>query len=146
MTGCERFAARFLWRVTDSTPFACVSRPLATYTLPAYTCFVVIVESPWFTDFVVDAMDDEDYRELQNALIEDPALGDLIPGARGLRKLRWSLPGRGKRGGMRAIYYHYASADRLYLLYGYAKARREDLTRDQLKRLAAAMRQEMDDG
>ncbi len=106
---------------------------------------MVIVESPWFTRCIVEAMDDKEYQGLQNALIEDPDRGDLIPGAGGLRKLRWSLPGRGKRGGMRLIYYHYVRAERLYLLYGYAKAERKDLARDQLRRLVAAMRQEIDD-
>jgi hypothetical protein len=106
---------------------------------------MVIVESPSFTRFITEAMDDDDYRGLQTALIEDPDRGDLIPGARGLRKLRWSLPGRGKRGGMRVIYYHYVSAERIYLLYGYAKAARGDLTREQVKRLATAIKQEIDD-
>lgn len=47
---------------------------------------------------------------------------------------------------MRVIYYHYVRADRLYLLYGYAKAERDDLTREQLRRLAAAMQQEIENG
>ena len=50
-------------------------------------------------------MDDDLYRQLQNFLIEQPDAGDLIEGTGGLRKVRWKLPGTGKRGGVRVIYF-----------------------------------------
>ena len=61
-------------------------------------------------------------------------------GGSGLRKLRWSIPGRGKRGGARVIYYWYLPGDRIYLVYGYVKSEREDLTPGQIKALAELMK------
>ncbi len=69
------------------------------------------------------------------ALLADPEADDLIPAGHGLRKLRHPLPGRGKRGGARIIYYHISSEGLIYLVFAYAKNVREDLTRDQLKLL-----------
>ena len=59
---------------------------------------------------------------------------DLIPRARGLRKIRWRVPGRGKRGGIRVIYY-LVTPDQIYMLFAYAKSKQENLTQDQLQRL-----------
>lgn len=78
-------------------------------------------------------MGDDHYRELQEALIRNPDVGDVIPGSGGLRKLRWCLAGRGKRSGVRVIYYRVMTAEQIYMLYVYAKNETEDLTRDQLK-------------
>jgi hypothetical protein len=63
------------------------------------------IETPVFTRTLVALLDDEEYRYLQLALLQRPAAGALIPKGGGLRKLRWSLPGRGKRGGLRVIYF-----------------------------------------
>ena len=76
---------------------------------------------------------DDQYRELQSALIIDPEIGELIKESGGLRKVRWKLPGGGKRGGARIIYYWAVSDDQIYMLYGYAKNDQADLTKDQLK-------------
>jgi hypothetical protein len=73
-------------------------KPWCPYTLVAYILPVVIFESPYFTKAIADLMPDDEYRQMQAALIKDPELGDLIPGSGGLRKLRWSLPGRGEVG------------------------------------------------
>jgi hypothetical protein len=70
----------------------------------------------------------------------------LIEGSGGLRKLRIGLPGRGKHGGGRLIYYFWARVDRCYLLMAYAKSGQDDLTPDQRRRLAEAMNEEIDDG
>lgn len=70
-----------------------------------------------------------------------PAAGDVIRGTHGLRKLRWAASGRGKRGGARVIYYLQLSVDRIYLIHGYLKTEREDLTPQQLKVLAALMKE-----
>lgn len=94
---------------------------------------MLFIETPLFTRLIVDLLPDEDYRLLQEALMIRPEAGDLIPGGDGLRKIRWGLPGRGKRGGLRIIYYWDVSADRIYLLLPYAKSHQEDLTPAQLK-------------
>lgn len=62
---------------------------------------LVFVEAPPFTRLLADYLTDEAYRALQTALLEDPELGDVVPGTGGFRKLRWpdSRRGKGKRGG-----------------------------------------------
>lgn len=97
---------------------------------------MVFVELPIFIRCAQDLFSDDDLRELQVTLLENPAPGDLIPGGRGLRKSRAPLPGRGKRGGARVIYYHWVSHDLCYLIYAYAKNVAADLTKEQLRRLA----------
>ena len=100
---------------------------------------MVFVELPIFVRCAQDLFSDDDLRELQLTLLENPVAGDLIPGGRGLRKLRAPLQGRGKRGGARVIYYHWVSHDQCYLVYAYAKNVAADLTKDQLRRLAELM-------
>lgn len=73
-------------------------------------------------------MSDEAYRELQEALVSRPDMGDLIPGSGGLRKVRWKLEGQGKRGGVRVIYYWMVANDPLRMLYVYPKGQQENLT------------------
>jgi hypothetical protein len=77
---------------------------------------------------------------MQNYLLVMPGAGDLIRGGAGLRKLRWSAQGRGKRGGARVIYYWHVPGHRIYLIYGYVKSRNEDLTAQQLKVLRELMK------
>ena len=72
--------------------------------------------------------------------------GDLIPGGRGLRKLRVPLPGRGKRGGARVIDYHWVSKEQCYLIYAYAKNVAANLTQEQLHRLADVIDVEVKNG
>ena len=107
---------------------------------------MVFVELPVFIRCAQELFSDDDLRELQVTLLENPAVGDLIPGGRGFRKLRVPLPGRGKRGGARVIYYHWVSQDRCYLVYAYAKNVATDLTKDQLRRLADLMDTEVKHG
>ena len=90
------------------------------------------VETSIFTERVVKLLTDEGYRDLQWVLAENPKAGDVIPGAGGLRKLRWRAAGRGKRGGLRIIYYCW-SERRLYMVFVYDKAEQGDLTPEQLK-------------
>ena len=96
---------------------------------------MLIIETTIFTKLIVRLMDDDNYRELQGVLIGNPEAGDVIPGSGGLRKIRWRVAGRGKRGGVRVIYYRVNTAERIYMLYAYAKNEVADLTRDQLKAL-----------
>ena len=71
---------------------------------------------------------DDEYRALQNVLVETPERGELIPGGGGTRKLRHALPGRGKSGGVRAIYYWIRDDDEIYMLLIYPKSKKDNLT------------------
>ncbi|MDF1482671.1 MULTISPECIES: type II toxin-antitoxin system RelE/ParE family toxin [Extensimonas] len=106
---------------------------------------MVFIELPIFVRCASELFSDEDMRELQLILLENPAAGDMIPGGRGLRKLRVPLPGRGKRGGARVIYYHWVSHERCYMVYAYAKNVMADLSKDQLRRLADIIAEEVHD-
>ena len=78
-------------------------------------------------------MDDEERAELVSYLAFHPAAGVVVPGSGGVRKLRWGLEGRGKRGGARVIYFYHDMEMPLYLLAAYAKNEREDLDQSQIK-------------
>jgi len=79
------------------------------------------IETKLFSRLVADVLTDEEYSSLQNALIKDPEAGDLIPGSGGIRKLRWGVAGRGKRGGIRVIYYARVRRGQIWMLTLYAK-------------------------
>ncbi len=96
---------------------------------------MLIIETPIFAKAIQTLLSDNDYRQLQSTLVIRPDLGDLIPNSGGLRKLRWRMPGHGKRGGARIIYYWAVSREEIWMLLAYAKARKEDLTPQQLKLL-----------
>lgn len=66
---------------------------------------MLFIETSIFTQLAAELLDDESLRTLQNLLLEKPERGPVIAGTGGLRKLRLALPGRGKRGGARVIYY-----------------------------------------
>ena len=87
-----------------------------------------------FTKSITRLLSDGEYSNMQAFLNEHPTAGDLIPNGGGLRKLRWRSAGRGKRGGIRVIYYVW-SAQRLYFVHAYDKTEQGDLTSEQLKRL-----------
>lgn len=116
------------------------TRTLAAYTLNAYILPMVFVELTPFVAFREEYWTDEDLRAMQNFLLLAPDAGDLIRGGAGLRKLRWSAQGRGKRGGARVIYYWLVPKDCIYLIYGYVKSRTEDLTAEQVNGLRDLMR------
>jgi hypothetical protein len=105
-----------------------------------------IVETSLFTRQIKELIEDESYAELQLALVRRPDLGDLIPGSGGLRKVRWSQAGRGKRGGIRVIYYWYSPDDLIYMLLAYAKSTQENLTQEQLKILRKLVEEEFGSG
>ena len=100
------------------------------------------IETPIFTASLRKHLDDEAYRALQLALVLRPEQGALIRGGEGLRKLRWGAEGRGKRGGVRTIYYWAVEDDVCFMLFMFAKNEQDDLTQKQLKELARAVREE----
>jgi hypothetical protein len=103
---------------------------------------MLIVETAIFTRRIQALISDEQYRLLQLQLIAQPDVGKVIPQSGGLRKLRWSLSGRGKRGGIRVIYYWSASRETILMLFVYAKNEQDDLTRQQLKILRKIIEEE----
>jgi hypothetical protein len=100
------------------------------------------IETSVFTRALVGLLDDDAYRSLQLALMLRPDLGRTIRGSGGLRKLRWPLPGQGKRGGAWVIYFWDEPAETFYLLYVYPKSEQEDLNAQQLKVLSRLVREE----
>jgi len=86
------------------------------------------IETPTFTRLVTDLLTDDEYRELQNILVADPDRGDLIKGGGGIRKLRHAVQGRGKSGGVRAIYYWMKEEHQIYMLVVYPKSVKDNLT------------------
>lgn len=103
---------------------------------------MVIKETSVFTKQVRMLLDAESYRLLQLRLLADPDAGPLMPGTGGLRKIRWQGSGRGKRGGVRVIYYWAVSDDQILMLLMYPKSERDDLTAEQKKALAALVKEE----
>jgi len=103
---------------------------------------MVIIETSVFTRQVHELLEDDDYRKLQTALVNRPNTGSVIRGSGGLRKVRWALPGRGKRGGVRVIYYWAVEQEQLLMLFIYPKNERDDLTPAQLRILRRIVEEE----
>lgn len=107
---------------------------------------MVFLETSIFSRAIQSLLSDDEYRELQMALLEDPEKGDLIPGGAGLRKIRWARQGTGKSGGLRTIYYWAVAQDQILMLFAYPKSRMENLTDKQLAELARVAREEFGNG
>jgi len=90
-------------------------------------------ETPIFTKLLTELLDDDEYKKIQEYLIAMPYAGDIIQGTGGTRKLRWGLPGVGKSGGARFIYYWFAPNDIIHMITLYCKSEQEDLTPEQKK-------------
>ena len=112
---------------------------LAKYTQNAYIINVEFIETNTFNKQITELLSDDEFMVLQAFLIANPKAGIVIPGGNGLRKLRWSVGGRGKRGGIRVIYY-ILTEDILFLLLAYAKNRKADLSKAELDILVELMK------
>ncbi|QGZ40352.1 hypothetical protein IP92_05106 [Pseudoduganella flava] len=95
------------------------------------------IELPPFERVRDDYFDDESFKDLQNELMKNPEAGDVIPGAGGLRKIRYGdeRRGKGKRGGLRVIYFWKDADDQFWLFTVYGKDEAADLTPEQRKML-----------
>ena len=80
-------------------------------------------------------LDDEDLRELEIYLCMNPTSGDVIPGTGGLRKLRWNLEGKGKRGGLRTLYVDFAYYEKIYLISAFPKSVKANLEESQKRKI-----------
>jgi DNA-binding transcriptional regulator YiaG len=102
------------------------------------------VEAPAFTRHLSDYLSEEGYRKLQARLAANPALGDVLPGTGGFRKLRWAdaRRGKGRRGGLRIIYYYFRSDSKIWFMTLYDKSEASDLTASQKTALKLAIERE----
>lgn len=96
---------------------------------------MIIIETSVFTRRIKELMSDNEYKGLQEALLNRPDMGAIIQGTGGLRKVRWKLEGKGKSGGVRAIYYWMTEDEHIYMLYAYPKSEQDNLTPEQKKAL-----------
>jgi mRNA-degrading endonuclease RelE of RelBE toxin-antitoxin system len=103
---------------------------------------MLVVETSIFTRRLQRLLEDDEYRLLQLHLASQPDAGAFIKGTGGLRKVRWSVGARGKRGGVRVIYYWSKPLDRILMLLIYSKSERDDLTPDQLETLRRIVEEE----
>ena len=103
------------------------------------------LEAPAFTRHLSGYLTDEEYRELQNRLAAAPELGDVMPGTGGFRKLRWADPrrGKGRRGGLRVIYYNFPGEQQIWLMTLYDKDKASDLTPKEKQALKSAIETEL---
>ena len=101
---------------------------------------MIFVELTPFIAFRERHWTDEELAALQAFLAAAPTAGDLVPGGGGLRKVRWRVDRRGKRGGARVIYWWHARASAIYLIFAYTKARQDNLTKRQLRDLRSLLR------
>lgn len=106
----------------------------------------VFVELPAFARYRADYLDDEAFGKLQQELMTNPAAGDVIEGTGGLRKVRFAdrRRGKGKRGGLRVIYYWWDAGMQFWLYTLYDKDEMADLTPRQRRDLKAALRAELE--
>jgi hypothetical protein len=89
---------------------------------------MVFIESPVFTKQVRELLTDEAYGDFQQYLATNPEAGDVIQDTGGLRKVRWSVPGGGKRGGVRVVYFHVSVQAHCRMLLIYRKGVKDDLS------------------
>lgn len=115
------------------------------HTQIAYDCAVEFVEAPGFSTLLSEYLGDDHYRSLQVFLAGNPGAGDVIPGTGGFRKLRWGDPRRrkGKRGGLRVIYYHFETDKQIWLMTLYGKDEVADLSPAEKRILKTAVESEL---
>lgn len=94
---------------------------------------MIFIETHLFSKQISQYLTEDEYRELQIYLMEQPSAGAIIQGTGGLRKLRWTLGNKGKRGGIRVIYYWQLAENQIYLMTLYAKNEMENLSSEEKK-------------
>jgi hypothetical protein len=100
------------------------------------------IESSTFERVRPVYLNDSEYADLQEFMMQNPKAGQVVPGSGGVRKLRWTRPGMGKRGGLRIIHFLRFEPNEFWMLTMYAKAKRDNVPTHVLKQLLEAFRNE----
>ena len=112
----------------------------AGYTALPYSCAMyTVIETEIFKRYAESIWEDGEREAFIVWLAANPLSGDVIPGSGGLRKVRWSRSGMGKRGGTRVIYYNTLPEGHIWLLIAYTKAKFDNLPTAFLKQLKEAI-------
>ena len=98
------------------------------------------IESSAFERVRTSYLDEDDYAQLQQSMMQNPEIGKIVPGSGGVRKLRWRRQGMGKRGGLRVIHFFRYEPNEIWMLAIYAKAKSENVPGHILKQLLEAFR------
>lgn len=105
---------------------------------------LVFVETSIFTKQINELLSDEEYKELQQHLVETPTAGPVIKDTGGCRKVRWAMQNNGgKSGGLRVIYYWIKDDHQIYMLLAYEKSSQDSLSDKQKKTLKGIVRAEL---
>jgi mRNA-degrading endonuclease RelE of RelBE toxin-antitoxin system len=93
------------------------------------------IQTKVFSRTFDELFSDEDLAELEQFLMANPEVGVVVPGSGGVRKMRWGAPGRGKRGGVRIIYFLRVHKEQIWLLTLYPKNVTDDIPGRILKQI-----------
>lgn len=94
------------------------------------------IETSIFTKLIYTSLSDDEYLGLQVFLLKYPETGKIVPGAGGVRKLRWAMAGKGKRGGVRVIYYFKKRESEIWMLTIYGESEVENIPAHILRKIA----------
>lgn len=97
---------------------------------------MIFIETSTFTKLIGKYLSDDEYLGLQKVLLKYPDAGKVVRGTGGVRKIRWRLPGKGKSGGIRVIYFWKVNDDEIWMLTVYGKSERETIPAHTLKKIA----------
>jgi mRNA-degrading endonuclease RelE of RelBE toxin-antitoxin system len=103
---------------------------------------MIFIETTIFTKLLPKYLTDDEYRAFQWYLLLNPEAGDLIRGSGGVRKVRWAPEGKGKRGGIRIMYYWKKSDNEIWLLTLYSKSEKATIPEHILKKIAEEIENE----
>lgn len=100
---------------------------------------LTFIETKLFTRLADELLSESELLALQVHLLAQPDIGRVIQGSGGVRKLRWAVPGRGKRGGLRVIYFFRPTHEEIWLLTLYAKNDADDISATALRKIKATI-------
>ena len=101
-----------------------------------YNVNMIFIETSLFTKIISTYLNDDEYAALQSFLVENPEAGNIVRGSGGVRKLRWTQSGKGKRGGIRIIYFLKNKDNEIWMLTAYGKNEKSTIAGKILKKIA----------